>query len=143
LLLTSDPAKYVGDALINWNIVRTMALACGPVEPGLICRQALIIDAIFGTGLDRPPREPFPALAEAINQSGNPVLAVDLPSGLDCDTGQPLGVCVKATRTVTFVAQKLGFANVESRPFTGRVIVGDIGCPRELIEQVLCDLPAT
>ena len=65
------------------------------------------------------------------------VLAIDLPSGLDCDTGEPLGdACIRATRTVTFVAEKLGFANPRSREFTGPVIVGDIGCPREVVARV-------
>ena len=62
-----------------------------------------------------------------------PVLSVDLPSGLDCDTGEPLrgDACVRATRTVTFVAEKTGFANPAAGQYLGDVIVGDIGCPRE------------
>ena len=71
-----------------------------------------------------------------MNASGFPILAIDVPSGLDCDTGIPLGPCVRATRTVTFVAEKLGFANPAARQYLGDVIVGDIGCPRELIDAV-------
>ena len=58
-----------------------------------------------------------------------------LPSGLDCDTGRPLGACIRATRTITFVAMKQGFANPESRQWTGEVTMGDIGCPAEAIRD--------
>jgi NAD(P)H-hydrate epimerase len=97
----------------------------------------VIIDALFGTGLTRPI-EGFIAefIDRVINASGRPVLAIDVPSGLDCDTGEPLGPCVRATRTVTFVAEKAGFANPNSKQYTGEITVADIGCPRELIEEV-------
>jgi NAD(P)H-hydrate epimerase len=133
--LTVAPARYQGDALINWNVTQAMTLSTELATPALVAqaRWALIIDAIFGTGLAEPPREPFPSLAVAVNDTHVPVLAVDLPSGLDCDTGRPLGVCIRASRTVTFVAMKQGFANPESRQWTGEVTVGDIGCPAEAI----------
>ncbi len=98
------------------------------------------MDAVFGTGLDRPPREPFAAVAEAVDEVGLPVLAVDVPSGLDCDTGEPLGACMAASRTVTFVAEKVGFANPSAAQYLGRVTVGDIGCPRELVDAVAGDV---
>ena len=96
----------------------------------------LIIDAIFGTGLTEAPRQPFPQIVDAVTVTAIPVLSIDLPSGMDCDTGQPLGACIRATQTVTFVAEKTGFANPAARPFLGKVIVADIGCPRELIAQI-------
>lgn len=96
----------------------------------------LIIDALFGTGLVAAPKPDHRRLIELINECGLPVLSVDLPSGMDCDTGEPLGACVKATRTVTFVAEKAGFANPASKQYTGEITIGDIGCPRELIERV-------
>lgn len=137
LLLATDPAKYRADALINWNIAQAMRLPWRPAEPAHIRRCPLIIDAIFGTGLDREPRAPFGDLADAINRSGSPVLAVDLPSGLDADTGRPFGKCVRATKTVTFVAEKIGFAQPGSEDYTGEILVGDIGCPREIIAEVM------
>ena len=64
------------------------------------------------------------------------MLSIDLPSGLDCDTGHPPGpACIKATRTITFVAQKIGFAQASAKPYLGEVTVGSIGCPIELIES--------
>ncbi len=68
-----------------------------------------------------------------------PILSIDLPSGLDCDTGEPLGPCVHATKTITFVAEKAGFANPRSREFTGEIVIGDIGVPPELIAAVVAE----
>lgn len=139
LALTIDPARYQGNALTNWQIVQAMRLPVTTATPAVIriAGDALVIDAIFGTGLSEPPRDPFPALVQAIADCDCPVLAVDVPSGLDSDTGLPLGPApIVADRTVTFVAEKAGFANPDSRQYTGKVIVGDIGCPRELIGRV-------
>jgi NAD(P)H-hydrate epimerase len=138
--LTIDPQTYAGDALVNWRIVQAMSLAVAPADPPAIAaaQADLIVDAIFGTGLAQPPRPPFDQLAEAVNQSRRQVLAIDLPSGLDADSGRPLGpACIRAHRTITLVARKAGFASRASRAYTGRVMVGDIGCPPEILEQVL------
>ncbi len=137
IALAIDPAHYKGDALINWKIVQAMGL---PAEQIVLDKLAhtsavLLIDAIFGTGLSQLPREPFPPIAAAVNHLRRPILAIDIPSGLDCDSGLPLGACIRATRTITFVAEKAGFANADAKPWLGEVIVGDIGCPRELIEE--------
>ena len=135
---TVDPARYQGDALINWHIVEAMKLRAAEASADAVRAfdDGLVIDAIFGTGLSEPPREPFAALVQAIADSENPVLAVDVPSGLDCDTGEPLGLAaVVADRTVTFAAPKVGFANPAAARYLGTVVVGDIGCPRELIER--------
>ena len=70
-----------------------------------------------------------------MNGHGAPILAVDLPSGMDCDTGLPYTVCVRATRTITFVAQKLGFRHPAAKEYLGWLEIGDIGCPRELVER--------
>jgi NAD(P)H-hydrate epimerase len=136
--LCTDPATYKGDALVNWRIVEAMGLptAAATVDSIAAAGAELIIDAIFGTGLSQPPRPPFETYVQGVARAGRPVLAIDVPSGLDCDRGEPLGPCIHATMTVTFVAQKAGFANPRSRQFTGRVVVADIGCPRELVAKV-------
>jgi NAD(P)H-hydrate epimerase len=138
LALTIDPATYKGDALTNWRIVSAMKIPWQPADPQQIAQTTavLLIDAIFGTGLSEPPRDPFAAIVAAVEHSRVPALAIDLPSGLDCDTGKPLSACIRATRTVTFVAEKAGFAAPGAAEYTGLVTVGDIGCPRELIESV-------
>jgi NAD(P)H-hydrate epimerase len=132
--LTVDPKTYQGDALLNWNIISAMNIPAKPFETSMLNDwPGLIVDAIFGTGLSQPVRDPYPAIFAAINSSGIPVLAVDLPSGLDCDTGKPLGACIKATATLTLVAPKVGFSQPDAKQFLGDVVVGDIGCPRELV----------
>jgi hydroxyethylthiazole kinase-like uncharacterized protein yjeF len=139
IALTVAPEAYKGDALINFRIDREMGIKISPLDlPKLQTTNALlIVDAIFGTGLNRPPRAPFGQVVDSVKAAHTPVLAIDVPSGLDCDTGQPLGPCIEATRTITFVAEKAGFANPEAAKYLGIVSVGDIGAPRELIDQVL------
>ena len=136
--LAVDPQTYRGEALANFQIVQAMALRTTAIEDADVLLKGgvdLLVDALFGTGLSAPPRDP--RVIETMVDHDTPVLAVDIPSGLDCDTGLPLGpACVRATRTVTFVAEKAGFANPMSRQYLGNVTVGDIGCPRELIEAV-------
>jgi NAD(P)H-hydrate epimerase len=133
--LTIPPEKYRGDALINWNILRAMALPFSSITPDAISQSPadLIIDAIFGTGLQQAPRPPFAQIVAALRDLARPILAVDLPSGMDCDTGNALGDCITAIVTVTFVAEKAGFASPSAKQFTGRIVVGDIGCPIELL----------
>jgi NAD(P)H-hydrate epimerase len=139
--LAVDPDTYKGDALINWRIVTEMKLPTLTATPAIIERSEplLVIDAIFGTGLQDPPRESACTLIAAINRSQSSVLSIDVPSGLDCDTGQPLGECVIADRTVTFVAEKVGFVTHEARRHLGHVTVAGIGCPLELIIEVLSE----
>jgi NAD(P)H-hydrate epimerase len=139
ILLTTDPGKYSGEAKSNWDIVAAMKLPTAAADPVVITgmKPALVVDAIFGTGLAQPPRPPFAQIVQAIQGLAAPILAVDIPSGLDCDTGLPLGpACVKAKATATFVAPKAGFANPAAAQYLGEVSIWDIGCPRELIEEV-------
>jgi hydroxyethylthiazole kinase-like uncharacterized protein yjeF len=98
----------------------------------------LVVDAIFGTGLDRPVSGVAAQAILWINESKRPVLAVDVPSGLDCDTGKPLGGpagAVRATRTITLVGVKVGFERLEAQKYLGEVEVVDIGAPVELLER--------
>lgn len=92
----------------------------------LLARHEIVVDAIFGTGLSRPSEGFGREAIDAVNASGKPVLAVDVPSGLDCDTGRPLGVAVRAAATVTMGFPKAGFRASSAREFTGEVIVADI-----------------
>ncbi len=96
-----------------------------------------LVDALLGTGLSRPVDGPLRTVIEAMNHSGKPIFALDLPSGLDTDTGQPLGAAVRATATATFVAAKLGFTADGASDYTGEVAVIDIGLPRCLLEPYL------
>jgi NAD(P)H-hydrate epimerase len=132
ILLFSRPEDLSPDAALEWHIVQKMGLPAqvNPDEtklPAIFAHADWIVDALFGTGLTGPVRPPLDRVIEWINASGKRVLAVDIPSGLDCDTGEPLGVCIRAEQTVTFVAMKLGFQNAAASAWTGRVHVVDIG----------------
>jgi len=87
----------------------------------------MLVDALFGTGLSGQLSSEYKALIESINAQSCPILAVDIPSGLDCDTGQPLGAAIRATYTVTFVAVKKGFTISSAAQYTGEVFVASIG----------------
>ena len=99
--------------------------------------EGWIVDALFGTGLDRELGPPYVEIVAAINASRRPVLAIDIPSGLDADTGQPLGPTVRATNTATFVAPKKGFQEEEAAIWLGEVHTVDIGAPRKLVLEFL------
>ena len=143
VLLAADPAKLSGDALANFRVLERLGIPVSVLEgngssvASAILEAAaeadLVVDALLGTGLAGEVREPLRAAIEAINRCGESgdlgVLAVDIPSGLDADTGRALGVAVRAEVTVTFVATKKGFAAKESREYTGKVMVADIGVP--------------
>lgn len=130
VFLLADPVELTGDAAVAFAPLLRLGIPCHPVADDLAARLAecaWVVDALLGTGTQGEVRPPFAAAIEGINRCGRPVLAVDLPSGLDCDTGLPLGPTVRATHTATFVARKLGFDNPASAPFTGRVHVLAIG----------------
>lgn len=102
----------------------------------------MIIDALLGTGADRPPAPPLTELIREINELRRTekvhTLSVDIPTGLDADTGEPTGdheLVIRADTTVTLAGLKAGFEHAASRAYTGEVIVGDIGVPIELLER--------
>lgn len=123
------------DAAINLAIARAMGL---PLADHADFKDAgLVVDAVFGTGLTREVREPYRALLEAINAASAPVASVDLPSGLDADSGAVLGTAVRADLTLTMVAPKIGFALADGPDHVGDVIVVDIGAPSEALRRAL------
>jgi NAD(P)H-hydrate epimerase len=94
-----------------------------------------VIDALLGTGIRGRVQSPFAEVIQAINASSAFVLAVDVPSGLDCDSGVPCGVCVQAHRTVTFVATKSGFQQESALAFIGVLTVCHIGIPQKWLHD--------
>lgn len=98
--------------------------------------MACVIDALFGTGLSRPPAGFERQLILDMNKFDkrwSPVVAVDIPSGLDADTGRPLGVAVEATATVALGLPKVGFRAPEAKKYVGELVVADIGFPPDLL----------
>jgi len=127
------------DALINMERAHRAGVPSLEYRPGedlqLPGDPVLVIDAMFGTGLDRAMEGSSLELARCLNDHSAPILAIDLPSGLDADTGQPLGEAVRASATATFVGPKLGFSAAGATAWTGEVHVIDIGVPPILLEQ--------
>jgi hydroxyethylthiazole kinase-like uncharacterized protein yjeF len=131
VVLHGDPDRLRGDAALaraRWG--RPTLKATLPLPPA-----ALVVDALFGAGLDRPVTGAAAALVAAIN-AGPPVLAVDVPSGLHADTGRPLGVAVEAAATVTFFRRKPGHLLYPGRRLCGPVTVADIGIAAEVLAAV-------
>ncbi len=130
-----------GDARINLDVICKMRLDVRETELPRDARAlaeelaaaTLIVDAMLGTGTKGTIREPYVSAIDLVNRSGCPVLAVDIPSGLDADTGEPLGACIVAAHTVTFAAPKTGMMNPAAARVLGVLTVVDIGLPRELL----------
>jgi NAD(P)H-hydrate epimerase len=138
VVICGDRAKVKGDAKINLDILEKMRQGVETLnmeEDDIDTRVKIfavgadmLVDAIFGTGLSGKIGEKYKKLINSINAVKSPILAVDIPSGLDCDTGQPLGAAIKAGCTVTFVSVKKGFTISDRvKEYTGEVFVASIG----------------
>jgi NAD(P)H-hydrate epimerase len=144
ILLFADPAELGGDAAANWSIIEKAGIAYDVLSKDVTVEQLLprlaaadwIVDALLGTGATGEPQPPYDVAIQAINQAVKKVMAVDLPSGLDCDTGAAARDTIVADRTCTFVAVKPGLLVAGADRFTGRVHVIDIGVPRQLIREI-------
>ena len=145
IYLLASPDQLQGDAAINYQVASQMGI---PIQsdPDLSHPEAFrefltgadwIVDALLGTGVQGAIRPPFTTAIQIINAASGNKLAIDLPSGLDCDTGMPLGDCIIARETATFVTEKQGFALPESKQYTGTVHVIDIGAPRQIVTELL------
>ncbi|UGA47298.1 NAD(P)H-hydrate dehydratase [Bradyrhizobium quebecense] len=107
-----------------------------PFNPQALGKPALIIDALFGAGLNRPVKgDPLEMIA-AINANGTPVLAVDLPSGINGTSGAVMGAAVQATETVTFFRKKPAHLLLPGRMYSGRVRVADIGIAAQVLDEI-------
>jgi len=133
IFLLGMPAQLKPDALINYQVAKNLKLSVKPVN-GLdsafkksIQSADLMVDAIFGVGLNRPIEEPYHGIIQAINAKSSNVLAVDIPSGLDGTTGKICDICIKANMTVTFSYPKKGFFKNQGPLYTGKCKVVDIG----------------
>jgi NAD(P)H-hydrate epimerase len=107
-----------------------------PLSPAIVRGADVIVDALFGAGLSRALEGAAAEAVAAINGAGKPVVAVDVPSGLDGTTGQPTGPVVQATRTVTFFRPKPGHMLLPGRLACGEVTVADIGIPDAVVGEI-------
>jgi NAD(P)H-hydrate epimerase len=133
LVVPAEAYRRGSDPAIHLDIARAMGL---PLRDDLeLSGAGLILDGIFGTGLTRTVRPPFGSAIEAINGAPAPVLAIDLPSGLDANTGAILGAAVRADITATMGARKVGFTLLEGPGLVGQVEVVDLGLPPSVIAR--------
>jgi NAD(P)H-hydrate epimerase len=145
VLVWAEPSELAGDAAANFRILAKSGV---PIEvfadrhdAARLGKQlsgvAWIVDALLGTGARGEPRPPIDAVIQQLDAAAAPKLAVDLPSGLDCDTGQPARHTIRAAVTCTLLAAKPGFFAPGAEQYVGQLHVLDIGVPRKLVEQVL------
>ena len=139
------PDKLHGDALLNLSLLKTTRpdMVITPIEghlPSIPRDTDIIVDAIFGTGMDQPASTEMANLFIRINQSGLPVLACDIPSGIHGTTGDILGSAVIAEKTITFHRPKTGLYLKNAVDYTGDVIIADIGIPDSFDPADLVDI---
>jgi hydroxyethylthiazole kinase-like uncharacterized protein yjeF len=140
VFFAGDADKMAHDARANFEAWRGIGGEIQWLPPGAplstldhaLASDEIVVDALFGTGLDRPIEGWLANVVQAINVSRGPRFAVDLPSGLDADTGAALGVAVEAAVTATFAHYKLGLLTPSGASLAGRVHVVDIGVPAAL-----------
>ncbi len=139
--LFDDPQQLRGDAALNFHVLAKTDMpidrVAGTALDGALTGASWIVDAMLGTGAEGDPREPYASAIERLNASGIPILAVDVPSGLDCDTGRAAEHTIRARHTVTFVAAKPGFLQAAAQPYLGQLHVVDIGAPRKLVDAIV------
>ena len=142
IFLVSPPESFAGDALTNLEIAQNLNLPITSILSGdeleaaksQIASAHLIVDSIFGTGLRGGVRGFIGKVIEYINETGRPVVAIDLPSGLSADTGIAEGACIQATHTVTIGLPKRGNLIHPGGTLTGKLEVVDIGFPQNVID---------
>jgi len=138
VVICGDRGKIKGDAKINLDILERIGQPIDRLDlkGGDIPNQVkafttganMLVDGLFGTGLKGQLSDAYKQLIESINGENCPVLAVDIPSGLDCDTGEPLGAAIRANYTVTFVAVKKAFTSADAvSQYTGDIFIASIG----------------
>jgi NAD(P)H-hydrate epimerase len=138
VVICGDRNKIKSDAKINLDILERLGQSiqglnlgdsdiAGRVR-GFAAGADMLVDGLFGTGLGGKLSEEYKQLIESMNAQNCPIVAVDIPSGLDCDTGEPLGAAVKASWTVTFAAVKRCFTSARATTqYTGEIFVASIG----------------
>lgn len=146
LVGTEDPVK--GDARINLDIIKRLGIKLVVAEDMSFSEEIAtslyladaIVDGLIGTGMKGRVSDLFAGMIHIINQVGRYVISIDIPSGIDGDTGEVFGACVEADKTVALGLPKLGLLVGEGAKYAGRIHVADIGIPQKSIEQKELDI---
>lgn len=129
LFISNDRQVWHGDAATAWREARAAGLEARGADEADWSQYDLIVDAIFGTGLQRDVEGPWRQTVESMNAAAAPTLSIDIPSGLHADTGRVLGVAVRAAATVSFVGLKAGLFTGEGREYCGALYFDELGIP--------------
>ncbi len=144
VLYLSDPEQLRGDAQLAYARAQRSQVSCAPFNLDTwhqlnAGRRTVIVDALLGTGLQSTVREPYAAAIQACNAArkhGAKVFAVDLPSGLSADTGQPLGCAIEADATASFIGMKLGLLTGAGPHYAGRLFFDALDVPEAVFQAV-------
>ncbi|MFZ5828716.1 MAG: NAD(P)H-hydrate epimerase [Planctomycetota bacterium] len=143
----AEPDELQGDAGINFCAIRQLGVPLVMMGnrhdadrlAASLENAAVVVDALLGTGARGEPRPPFGEVIRQVNDSKLPIVAVDLPSGLDCDTGEPASATIRAGHTFTLLALKPGLIAPSASGYVGQLHVCDIGVPSRVIDEVLAE----
>jgi NAD(P)H-hydrate repair Nnr-like enzyme with NAD(P)H-hydrate epimerase domain len=141
VLILAGPGNNGGDARVMARLLRQQGIAVtlvGPAETVPAGKYGLVVDGLFGIGLARPIQGAWAELVARINAFPGPVLALDIPSGLDGDTGRVLGIAVRATHTLSFIGGKPGLYTLDGPDHCGEVSVVDLGLRLDRLSRVPC-----
>ena len=139
LVLAFEPAKLKEVPAHQWHILQKMGIKLDG-EPALQ-KADLIIDALIGYGLSGDPRQPVARWIDQANNSGNPILALDAPSGLDTTSGIPGNPCINAAATLTLALPKSGLLTHQAAEYVGELYLADISVPPDLYRQIGIEVP--
>ncbi len=141
VILLASPRELQGDALTNYNILRQANFPLHDVSQSskplgeFASASGWILDAMLGTGAQGEPREPYSSAITWANAQASRRMAIDVPSGLDCNSGQPSTPTFRADHTCTFVTSKIGYNKPMAREYLGQLHVVSIGIPPRLIHE--------
>jgi len=145
VVMTAAAEKLTPDTTANYGIICAMGLDIVSAPDAALLSDAVtaieaddvVVDALLGTGFHGEVRSPLAELIHAVNAvPKRAAVAIDVPSGLDCDTGQASTATIRADLTITFVAMKRGFLEEPAKDTLGRVVVAEIGAPIALLDEV-------
>lgn len=139
IFLISDESKCKKETAQNLNILKKLGIKINYYNRkinNLLADSDLIIDAMLGIGIQGKVRKPVYSIIDILNNAKIPILSVDVPSGLDSDTGKIFGKCIKANQTVTFTLPKKGFFLNKGYEVTGKIIIKDIGIPSKIFLEI-------
>ena len=128
----SEPEKLNGDALTAYRKYSEANGTVMPFQAGQAINADVLVDALLGTGLDRPVTGLYAEAIQTINAHSSPVIAVDIPSGLNADTGNVMGCAVKAVCTVTFIGLKQGLFTGQAAEYCGEICYAQLGVPDDV-----------